>query len=940
MLLKTLVQRKSLLPPSPLGFQMKSLNSLSPLGRFTQPLGQNLYTDDSTFPLIQNSEKSLNNSNFAEDIASSLTSSELTSDIQKPENQDISSDYKNSNVTETEWDKPHSLQRKEFPLELNISLPEKSSNTNLQKSGYLENQIYSNNQCVNNAEAIRENSNLDFTTQIDDELTVTSDRDVETTTQPLFTNTNLPETLKSLKPLSQNTDFYISRFVSDYLLNKPGAYSSALLQNKNHQIVDNLQNNEIEYTQQINQQKTQLETEKSDTETKSPLDLLSINKETEILAEDNQINFQLKPSSDTLLNTPNQQSSTPIKNNSEDENRATTFNNPSRIQPKLQLPNQDTPSDSLKIDTSQEKNSLLEQSNHIQPQILPSNHQQAKLSTQKTNIDSSSDVIPQNTQLTEKEIPSNHLTRETIPLQQQAINKKTLDTTPQQQEIFQKSNTVEPKAVSPQVAPHKINLDSNISPEILHQKAKDTNETSPANFTEENIQSQKQNISQNIIQQKSELPISEEIQRTLNKLPLPVYKNNLEPHLNKDYQNSEKSIKSFLESPVQDNNQNNNYKNTPSSKSIQTNLEKSNDDNFNLPTSITRKELQKPENNSSAKNNQIESNHLSSKSNYSHLPPLSKLSPLVKESDLQLTQFVNESANLSTCFSDNQQLNEENNLLFQKTAENQINQNTTTNDNQIDLSLKADNNQTSLIQHAENDSDINSPLNNIKPNNNDIPDSWSDISELLSNTSPETNLQTHNFSNINNHATNLFENISEEQDAHQYINTPQQEDLQVNRKETNYTPDQNIADSWSNISELIGEIATTSEISQQENNKLTFSPPSESKEKVVSSEKFANIQSQKITDEDLEILAHQIYKIIRQKLENDRESQGISLLGYPEWLNIIPVNLSIGSYQTINQIDLLDENMNILAREVYNLISIRLHTERERYSYSYAFANR
>ncbi|MEO1187244.1 MAG: hypothetical protein AAFX46_22400 [Cyanobacteria bacterium J06636_27] len=50
--------------------------------------------------------------------------------------------------------------------------------------------------------------------------------------------------------------------------------------------------------------------------------------------------------------------------------------------------------------------------------------------------------------------------------------------------------------------------------------------------------------------------------------------------------------------------------------------------------------------------------------------------------------------------------------------------------------------------------------------------------------------------------------------------------------------------------------------------------------------------------------------------------------------------MSIGNYEKINQVDFIDENTNLLAQEIYKLISIRLQIEQERYSHSYAFAHR
>ena len=929
MRLKTLIQRKSLLPPSPLGFQMKPLNALSPLGRFETPLGQNFDADNFTFPFVRDLETNENSVTSNQDVGTLLKSPESTDDIQAQENSDISQNYQYPNSESisfpdtrvSERDTPLSIQKQEstpelhtFPLAekpLNESVsPQKNldsiTNTNLQASDYPENQSenksISNNQSDNNQESIAENSQSNFTAQVNDEPQITPHGNDETTIQQLSARTNLPESLTSLKPLAQTSDFYISKFVGDYLSNKPGVYTSALLQNENqaenNQIPENSPDSEIESIQTVNQLQTKLETD--DIETKSQPDSLSIETKTKAFAEDNQISSQLKPNSETLLNPPNKQSSIPFETNSEEDNQKITFTNPSEILTKLKS------SYFFQADSSEENNpnnSISEQSYNIQPQILPSNHQEAtseigsipKSSIQKTDIDSSSDAISeQNIQLT-KETPNKYLSQENTPSQREIINQKPSDITTQQQKNLQQSNIIEQKPISSQVASQKIDFDSNISSEIA-----------TANSSEESIQLKKQSVNQiQQIQQKSESLKSEKFPQKL-----------LDSKLNNQYSEIKENTKKHL-----------------SSQTIQTNLQKSNlldktqtDENVDLPTSIK----------------QTDKNHLSLKSNYSKLPPLSKLSPLVKASDLQLTKFINESANLSTGHCQNYELYEENNPLPQKAAENESNQQSTNPNKKVDSSLKTDNTDSNLIQNTDN---------NIIKSNNDIPDSWSDISELISNTSPvnsDNNSQLHNLLETTSEASNLDENISKDLDLNQYTDSSKQNDVQINRQEINHTSNQDITNNWSNISELIGEsFATPSTIPEITSDEFISPASNQNKEKVISSEKptsqsqkSSDTKSNEINDEDLEILAYQIYTVIRQKLEIDRECQGRNLLGYPEWLNIIPLNLSMGSYDKNNQVDFLDEKTNELAQEIYKLISIRLQIEQERYSHCYAFAHR
>ncbi|MEL7241896.1 MAG: hypothetical protein AAGM40_06055 [Cyanobacteria bacterium J06573_2] len=940
MLLKTLVQRKSLFPPSPLGFQMKPLNNLSPLGRFETPLGQNFDADDFTFPFVRDLETNINSVTSNQDVDTLLKSHKSTNDIQAKENSDIPQNYKNpnseniplSNITVSEHDTPLSIQQQEsipefhtFPLPekpLNKSVsPQENidsiTNTNLQTSDYFENQLenksFLNNQSVNNQEFINENSQSNFVTQVHDERKIAPNGNDEPTTQQLSEKTNLPEPLKSLKPLAQTSDFYISKFVGDYLSNKPGIYSSTLLQNENqaddNQIPEKSPYSEIEATQTVNQLQTNLETDYI--EKNYQPDSLRIENATQELAQENQVNSQLKPNSDTLLNPPNEKSSIRVETNSEEDNQEITLANPNIIQKKLKSSNHKNLSNPFQLDASSEEsssnNSISEQSYNIQPQILPSNHQEA---TRKTDIDSSPDAISeQNTQLTEKETLNKKLSPENIASPQELINQKPSDITTQQQKIPQQSNIVEQKPISSQLATPKINFDSNISPEIVNREVEDTTQISTVNYSEESIQLKEQGVSQIAqIQQKSESQTSEISSQQL-----------LDSKLNNQYSQIKENTQKSL-----------------SSQTIQANLQKSNspektqiDENIDLPTSIKQTQLQKTQ------NVQTDSNHLSAKSNYSHLPPLSKISPLVKASDLQLTRFVNESANLANRNSDNEELYEENHLSSQQAAENQSNEKSINTNRKIDLSLKTEN--------IEN--------NQITTSNDDIPDSWSDISELLSNTSPansDINSQSHNLSTTTNQAGNLNENLSNDPDVNQYIDSSNKKDLQINRQEINNTSNQDIINSWSNISELIGEsFATPSTIPQSTSDEFISPPSNQNNKEIISSEK-PTTQSQKptdtksneINDEDLEILAYQIYRVIRQKLEIDRECQGRNLFGYPEWLNIIPLNLSIGNYEKINQVDFIDENTNLLAQEIYKLISIRLQIEQERYSHSYAFAHR
>ena len=243
MSLTTCLQRKPLLPPSPLGFQMKPLYSLPPLGRFVPPLGKKSDADELIFPSIQLSEISIASD---ENTAQLSNNSKLTSEIQLQANQIDSN---------------------------------------------------STNQSIINRELI----SSDNISQANDEITVAPKVDSE--------DKQLPDPLESLKPLSRNSDFYVSRFVADYLSNKPGIYSTALSRNQNsiedNQNIENIVSTvtserkyQIEPIQQVNKLQTGLETVTSNldnnlsSQSPSNLNLSNIEKQTEFLAEDNRVNSE------------------------------------------------------------------------------------------------------------------------------------------------------------------------------------------------------------------------------------------------------------------------------------------------------------------------------------------------------------------------------------------------------------------------------------------------------------------------------------------------------------------------------------------------------------------------------------------------------------------------------------------------------------------------
>lgn len=994
MLLKNLIHRKPLLPPPALGFQNKSLYSSSPLGRFETPLGQNLDTgnrDNFVYPFsqaveIQNVKTSISSAD--EDVAFSSQSSESTNDILDKENQIAS-----GSVNELQNDKLL-LRAKQnndnYLTEADIKSPSltdfcseqdaRTTDINLQKSNAVENQ-----------ELIGQNLNQDKAS-IESHV----DEDSKDSTE----NKHLPEPLESLKPLAQSSDFYISRFVADYLSNKPGIYSSALLESQNqnvdnivsdtfidsavnleienHQTTEKLQKSEISPEQQTNKIQTSLESS-------TPESFLK----TDLSPKHNPIEFQLKP-------------------NFDEQSLITSETNFTKNNPEI------TAIDSHEIQTQPE--SLTDENLLNSP--LSNYQEQASVNLKDTTT--SSDNTSSDTQLSETEQVSENITPRDIPLQQKIVNLN-LDSVNQNQQNSEQSNPVEQKPNIQNRVSQNINLDSNTSSEIPQKEAENINqtsseqgdgittvsenlnqhklasplsentqiqtsiseettnkspepglkpstlknlETSPENFNQNiqknqlsKIDTEKQNVTNNNTSLAS-LTSNSENNYQISESPLQTEKSELEatseviqPQLTNPNQPIENQITESKDlsqlslkksSSPQSLDNNSNIQSSQTEENISTNLPKSTSPEdisaeeknntlypqiqvkSDLPTSITK---------TSSSNNFSES--LPEKTNYSHLPPLSKLSPLVKESDIQLSRFVTNSNILATNPDHQLQpltkpledgLNSENILPLPEEPQNNPNLNLKVSDSEqpinrsekVNLFSSNNNLNKKPNQSPENIVNAKYQSDNIRPDNDSTPDSWSDISELIGDTSPT------NISNKISNTTN--ENSSED-------NTRNLSSTEKTNFKNNLFDNQNEIPNFSDLLEdnIEQPLTNNAEITNKFN--LFDSQPLDSQanqnKQISQSAKSLGIQSNKINEEDLEIMSYQIYIIIRQKLEIYRECQGRSLLGYPDWLNMIPLNLSIGSYQKINQVDFLDEKMNLLAMEVYKLISFRLEAEQE-----------
>ena len=910
MSLTTCIQRKPLLPPPPLGFQMKPLYSLPPLGRFVEPLGQNSNANELIFPSVQLSEISVASD---ENIARLSKSPESTSDIQLQENQ-------------------------------------VDSNSN------------SNNQSIRNTDFI----SSDNISQANDEIPVAPKVDAE--------KKHLPEALESLKPLAQNSDFYISRFVADYLSNKPGVYSTALSRSQNpiedNQNIENIasrvtseKNYQVEPAQQVNKLQTRLETVTSDldddlsSQSLSNSDLSNIEKQTEVLAKDNRVNSEFLSASESNFQSDNQD--------------VTVVNTNEGL------------SKSPQLDTSQASSQPATPDFNISPQINQS---------EADNINKTPTDLSQ-TQLNSPALPKSNPAAPNLPEESNGIEltSQNIINNKQKLKTAQIQTLATEDKLEPQLEP-SLKTSSETTPQINLSNNRidkqDLVESTPIsdNKLQSNIENKSKNISENkhqpldsppnkeIRDDDSELiqPQSEKISEVTQS---PLTKDNTNFNQSTKYQAAESEVSS---QPSLENNFNIQYRQT----TAQTNIQKS--------TSSQRT----PSNHAEDGSFQAISHSKTSsdipqtiQKNTENLPDkpeksnYSKLSPLIQESDLQLSRFVTDFSNLSATYSQNNlqaftQSSQQNELydfenarflqqspdkssqissqISNNTPESKFNQNQNQNTTDLeksintsdegDLSLNNDfsnndtsNNDTNLI-HTKSENDRS------QANNDVIPDSWSNISELIENTSPDKLQQSHNIYEINNqhYYDNQINNASSPNEVdlynNQYISQPKAADLQLNKSETNQTSNHQIDNTWSNVSELLGQNHQQPfEILKKTTDELTSLYSNVNQEELTSShnitsqsENSPDTKHKEIDDEELNILAYQIYSIIRQKLEVDRECLGRNLFGYPEWSNIIPLNLSIGSYHKINQVDFLEPKMNLLAIEVYKLISIRLEIEKER----------
>ncbi len=159
-----------------------------------------------------------------------------------------------------------------------------------------------------------------------------------------------------------------------------------------------------------------------------------------------------------------------------------------------------------------------------------------------------------------------------------------------------------------------------------------------------------------------------------------------------------------------------------------------------------------------------------------------------------------------------------------------------------------------------------------------------------------------------------------------------------------------IPNSWSSLSELLGENSTSSSslselLDENSTSAANISRFRKDEFVTVFLKPTVDLTSDEsaIDDQQLEILAQQVYHLLRQRVEIDQQRWGNKCMGYPVWMTdrgsaklnsaFHKVNSEIGTAGTvedISEVSPLDNQLQILTQEVYILTRQRLEIEQER----------
>ena len=320
------------------------------------------------------------------------------------------------------------------------------------------------------------------------------------------------------------------------------------------------------------------------------------------------------------------------------------------------------------------------------------------------------------------------------------------------------------------------------------------------------------------------------------------------------------------------------------------------------------------------------------RSNLNSIEPLGNSMPLAKMSGLFLSNFVTDAVNKPLAFS------QENHLLFNSSKQN-ISQ--SPEKYLAEVSGATNLEDTRNIAQVEN-----------------IPNSWSNISELLGET---TNGVTANI--------DYFKPLGLSQGLNNSNNLilPHLQTKHINGGDKQNNVGFDTPTSWSNISELLGknytgkseniqakEQVTPAPLREQESspsytllspdssgNSLPTASP-ETSQQIIGGYSTKNTS---IDDEQLEHLAQKVYTLMRQWLEIEQERQGNQSAGYPTWLSNItsvygtsakvratPKQSTPGQQpaDATGEVSPVDDKLQKLAREIYYLTRQRLEIEQER----------
>ncbi|NJO60533.1 MAG: hypothetical protein HC836_20385 [Richelia sp. RM2_1_2] len=201
------------------------------------------------------------------------------------------------------------------------------------------------------------------------------------------------------------------------------------------------------------------------------------------------------------------------------------------------------------------------------------------------------------------------------------------------------------------------------------------------------------------------------------------------------------------------------------------------------------------------------------------------------------------------------------------------------------------------------------------------PEEWSNISELLNATS-----QLSSTDNLVPRNLSIESELSQEQSKVDNFNAFPINILSQNKSKK-------ISDSWTNISQLIGEnrqLASVNNVNStytlSENTSILQNSISENNNITCEETKVNPTQKDDFIDENkLECMAQKIYSLLQQRLEIDCERQGKNTL-----LSQTRFNQLAHIEKDLNVNSIVDNQLQALTQEVYIMLQQRIQIERER----------